>query len=109
MVLIFIFSAQPSSALPDFGLADFLVKKSAHMLVYALLASAYWYGFDGRPSKIWFAWGLAIVYALTDEYHQSFVNGRHPSLVDVFLFDNLGAVLALRYWHWRSRKSEPEI
>ncbi|MBI1854398.1 MAG: VanZ family protein, partial [Chloroflexi bacterium] len=39
--------------------------------------------------------------ALTDEFHQSFVAGRHPSMVDVFLFDGGGAMLAL--WIGRRR------
>jgi VanZ family protein len=32
---------------------------------------------------------------MTDEYHQSFVAGRSPSIIDVFLFDNIGVLLSL--------------
>ncbi|HSB02299.1 MAG TPA: VanZ family protein [Anaerolineales bacterium] len=95
MAVIFIFSSRSSADLPDFGTWDYFVKKGAHMLGYGLLALAYWRGLDFERSKRWVAWGLAICYAITDEIHQSFVPGRHPSLVDVFLFDNLGAILAL--------------
>ena len=38
---------------------------------------------------------MAILYAMTDEYHQMFSKGRTPSLVDIFLFDNLGALIGL--------------
>jgi VanZ family protein len=98
MVVIFLFSTRPSSELPDFGLWDYFVKKGGHMLGYALLALTYWHGLHWEPGKMWFAWGLAICYAITDELHQSFVPGRHPSLFDIFFFDNLGAILGLILW-----------
>ena len=95
MATIFGFSSRASTQLPNFGLLDTLVKKGAHMLGYALLALTYWYGmrFDRRR----WAWALilAILYALTDEFHQSFVPGRHPSWVDVLVFDGSGAAIGL--------------
>jgi VanZ family protein len=98
MATIFIFSARPSTDLPDFGLWDYLVKKGGHMLGYALLALMYWRGLNLEPGRKWFAWGLAICFAITDEMHQAFVPGRHPSPFDVFFFDNLGAILGLILW-----------
>ncbi|MFH0794717.1 MAG: VanZ family protein [bacterium] len=35
---------------------------------------------------------IAIIYGLSDEFHQSFVEGRSSSMVD-FLFDSIGAAL----------------
>ena len=95
MGLIFWFSSQPSSNLPNFAWADKVLKKGGHMLGYAMLAWSYWFALDLHPNKRWLAWLLAILYAVTDEYHQSFVTGRYPSAWDVFMFDNLGALLAL--------------
>ena len=66
------------------------------MLGYAMLSWSYWYALDMSPNKRWLAWFLAILYAGTDEYHQSFVTGRYPSAWDVFLFDNLGALMSLQ-------------
>jgi VanZ family protein len=43
----------------------------------------------------WLAWLLAVLYAATDELHQSLVPGRHPSPVDVLLFDNVGALVGV--------------
>jgi VanZ family protein len=37
---------------------------------------------------------MAVLFALSDEFHQSFVRGRHSALRDVGI-DSLGALLAL--------------
>jgi VanZ family protein len=95
MVGIFFASNTPARSIPDFGPVDVIVKKAGHMLGYALLASAYWYALGFKKNRNWVALLLAILYALTDEFHQSFIPGRHPSLVDVFAFDGGGAALAL--------------
>lgn len=95
MLVIFLISAQPSSQLPNFGWADYLVKKSGHALGYAVLALLYWRAFDFKKEKRWIAWLMAVLYAVTDEFHQSFVSGRHPAILDVIIFDNLGALLSL--------------
>jgi VanZ family protein len=95
MLVIFLFSAQPSANLPDFEWLDGVVKKGGHMLGYALLALAYWWALGFRRDRRWQPWVLALIYAATDEWHQSFVPGRSPSAWDVLIFDNLGALVAL--------------
>src|SRR6266542_4461530 len=98
MAAIFVFSARPSTALPDFGIWDYFVKKGGHMLGYGLLALAYWRALELERGKKVLAWELAICYAITDEVHQIFVPGRHPSPLDVLIFDNLGAIIGLLLW-----------
>jgi VanZ family protein len=93
--LIFLVSAQSSSNLPNFDRADGLVKKSGHVVGYAILASLYWEALEFKDSKRWIAWLLAVLYAITDEFHQSFVPGRLPAVWDVLIFDNFGAVISL--------------
>jgi VanZ family protein len=108
MVLIFLASSTPSVDLPSYGFWDTFVKKGGHMTGYGLLALTYWYGFNFDKKKGWLAWLLAVLYAASDEFHQSFVPGRHPSIVDVFLFDGGGAALALSamaIW-FRARKQK---
>ena len=95
MLIIFWFSSRPNSSLPSFDWADVIVKKSGHMVGYALLALSYWHAFDFNRENRWSAWLLAILYAATDEFHQSFTVGRHPSAWDVLIFDNLGALISL--------------
>ena len=95
MSVIFFFSSQPSEKLPDLGWADRLFKKGGHILGYGLLALTYWHGFGWEKGKRPLAWLLALLYAATDEFHQSFVAGRTPSIWDVLVFDNLGALTTL--------------
>lgn len=109
MLIIFFFSSQSSSQLPNFDWADSLVKKAGHVLGYAILAFLYWraLGFGRNTRRV--AWLLALSYALTDEFHQTFVPGRYPAIWDVLIFDNVGALVSL--WlaaHYRKQKrSDP--
>lgn len=92
MAVIFGLSAQPKNEIPVFGAWDLLVKKGGHMLEYAVLAWL-WHRAWGQRST-WLAWGLAVVYAASDEFHQSFVPGRHAQWADVGV-DAVGAALGL--------------
>src|SRR5512135_283355 len=98
MVLIFGASSLPSKDIPSFGVWDLLAKKGGHALGYALLGAAYLRGLAARRQFSWrlavLALAAAIVYAATDEFHQSFVSGRHPSVVDI-LIDAGGATTGI--------------
>lgn len=100
MAAIFIFSSTPSSDLPDYGLWDVLIKKGGHVLGYALLAFSYWYWLRFTPKTGWLAWLLAVLYAASDEFHQSFTPGRRSSVEDVLIYDNLGALLGVVVTGW---------
>jgi VanZ family protein len=100
MAVIFGFSSTPATRLPNFGLLDFVVKKGGHMLGYALLALAYWCGLRFEKKRWWLALLFALLYASSDEFHQSIVPGRHPSWVDVLGFDGGGALIALSLGLW---------
>ncbi len=95
MAVIFGFSSVPSQDMPSFGLWDVIVKKGAHMGGYGLLALAYWYGLRFAKRRWWLVLLLTVLYAITDEFHQSFVPGRHPSWVDALIIDGSGAALML--------------
>lgn len=95
MAAIFAFSSVPSQEMPSFGFWDTLVKKGGHMVGYGLLALTYWFALKLDRKRWWLALLLAVLYALSDEFHQSFVPGRHPSLVDALVIDPAGAALAL--------------
>ena len=103
MAVIFAFSATPGSDLPRFGLLDLIVKKGGHLLGFGLLALAFWFALRWEERSWRLALLLAVLYALTDEFHQSSVSGRHPSLVDALVIDACGAALAL-FLTWRLSK-----
>lgn len=72
---------------------DPYTRKLAHITEYFLLAICvalplYVYGMRGIP-LMFFAGGLCIACGVLDEYHQSFVAGRGPSLRDVGI-DSIG-------------------
>ena len=103
MGLIFMISAQPT--LPSVpGRWDLLLKKTMHALAYGVLAGltlralrGYWSD-DGLIRLVSVA--LAVAYAFSDEYHQTFVPGRDGNLVDVTV-DALGiagAIAVDRRW-----------
>lgn len=106
MAVLFAASATPSRDIPSFGLVDTIVKKGGHMLAYALLALLLRRAMGWEVTRAAWAWMLAVLYSVTDEFHQSFVPGRHPSWVDALVFDGGGALLALwltSWWRGRAR------
>ncbi|GAB1472510.1 VanZ family protein [Chloroflexota bacterium] len=105
MLAIFIFSSRTSSELPNFGGWDYFLKKGAHAIGYGLLALSYLHALPSRNYKL--AWLLAVLYSATDEFHQSFVSGRGASVIDVMVFDNLGAIFAL-FLHRKIYKADSE-
>lgn len=96
MLLIFILSGRQRTEIPDFGTWDLLVKKLAHLTAYALLM-LFSYTAVGRWRT---AFLITILYAISDELHQTLVPTRHGTLADV-LIDTAGAALMwLIYPRW---------
>lgn len=94
LVAIFLFSARPSTDV-EYNLLRHVADKAGHVIGYALLALSFWRGVEFDRSKRWLVWLMAIFYAMTDEFHQSFVPGRHPAAFDVLVYDNAGALMSL--------------
>jgi VanZ family protein len=107
MAVIFLFSAQPDLG-TGLGTLDLILRKIVHMLEYALLTFLWWRALRTRLSATTaaaLAFALAVGYAATDEFHQSFVEGRHGTPVDVGI-DAVGAgaaALVLRRRETRAR------
>jgi len=98
MAVIFFLSAQPDLN-SGLGTWDTILRKAAHMTEYGLL---WWLwrhalGHGGAAALI------TLAYAATDEWHQTFVTGRHGSPVD-WLIDATGvAIAALVAWRLYSQ------
>lgn len=101
MSLIFALSAQ-SDLGTDLGLIDLIGRKIVHAGVYALLTLLWWWALGGavptaksayaRPPLVAAA-TISLLYAASDEFHQSFVDGRVGSPVDVAI-DGVGIAFA---------------
>ncbi len=87
--VIFAFSSIPSLN-SGLGTWDYVLRKGAHMTEYAILAALL---VRATGSYVW-AFGLAVAYAGSDEFHQTFVRGRHGSPIDVGI-DAVGALIGL--------------
>lgn len=78
------------------GLAEFLIRKSAHIFLYFVLAILL-YMVVKRRSNIkdyLLAFILTTLYACTDEFHQLFIPGRSGEFRDI-LVDSTGALIGL--------------
>ena len=107
MGLIFVLSAQPDLPRAPGPWLDTLLKKAGHAGAYGVLAWLYRRALrprfrDSIGLRVVSA-GLAIAYALSDEYHQTFVRGRKGRWLDVAV-DGVGAVGAMLLDWWLERR-----
>lgn len=107
---------------PDIGAAAIdaiqtVVRKGGHLTEYAVLSVLLWRALSkprgAAPSRrhwrcVAMAVGLASLYAVSDEFHQSFYSSRQASGWDV-LIDSVGAAIGLGlvwlYYRWRRPQS----
>ncbi|MGH2946825.1 MAG: VanZ family protein [Solirubrobacteraceae bacterium] len=110
MAAIFAFSAQPDLS-TGLGTWDTILRKCAHMVEYGLLWWLWWRAVGYRNAGP--AAGITLAYAASDEFHQSFVDGRYGSPLDVAI-DATGVAIAYAlarrragaHRHGRSRGSQ---
>ena len=104
MAVIFWLSAQPGLN-SGLGIWDLVLRKLAHMVEFGLLWLLWWralgYG-DPRASI-----AVALLYAASDEWHQSFVEGRVGSPVDFAIDAAGGGIAGLAVWLRASRARRP--
>jgi len=87
--VIFGLSSIPSLG-TGLGVWDLVLRKLAHLAEYAVLGALVYRAAPRVPVAI----GLAAAYAATDEWHQTFVRGRHGSPLD-WLVDTAGLVAGI--------------
>ena len=107
MILIFIASGTPGDEVPTFEGIDFIIKKGGHMIGYAMLAIACYlaaYGANrNRVRSSVLSLCLAVTYAASDEYHQSFIPGRSATVMDVGI-DSAGAIAGVILMNFMIRR-----
>lgn len=77
--------------------SSFVVRKTAHMLEFAGLAALFFnavYATWGAKFTPIIAFSLTVLYAVSDEIHQIFVEGRACQLRDIFI-DGTGALIGV--------------
>lgn len=84
----------PSTNPPEINQLNLTVRKSTHVIVFGFLAFLLFKTFETYRFSFILSWLLTVTYAITDEWHQSFMPGRVSTYRDV-LFDSAGAFLVL--------------
>ena len=107
MAVIFVLSGQPSDEI-DRAWWDVFARKVAHVTEYAVLTALWWRALSGlgvsRPLAG--AVAIAFLYAVSDEFHQTFVDGRQGTPVDVMI-DAIGMSIAALAIYARRRSRGP--
>ncbi|MGB8507449.1 MAG: VanZ family protein [Pyrinomonadaceae bacterium] len=107
-LLLWLFPRMTEGALLE---VHFLVRKAAHFTEYAVLALLAERAFRSS-SRAWLArrpwlasFALVAIYALLDEYHQSFVASRTASIYDSMIDATGGACALICLSAWRAYSS----
>ena len=100
MGVIYVLSAQPDLN-SGLGLADFVARKVVHVTEYGLLWWLWCRAFVFRRPAL--AAIITLAYAAGDEFHQTFVHGRHGSPMD-WAIDAAGVVLVWAIWAANRRR-----
>ena len=101
--VIFAFSATPNMVIST-GTNDFILRKLVHMFEFGLLAVLF-YRAISRGTRFtlrtifltrtfWLAFLLTLLYAASDEYHQTFVATRVGNPTDFFI-DSVGMIIGI--------------
>lgn len=95
LVLIFCLSHQPNLKSGLAAWLDLILRKIAHITEFAILTFLFWRALrlKNKKNRILIAMALSLLYALSDEYHQSFILGRDGNWRDIGI-DSLGILLA---------------
>lgn len=105
MALIFAFSAMPAGN-EHHSTLMLVIRKLAHFGEYFALTVLWWWALKtriGGQRALLPAMAIAIGYAITDEFHQTFVSGRTGTPRDV-LIDSAGVLTAAWLIRRRTRR-----
>ncbi|MBV6713482.1 VanZ family protein [Paenibacillus chitinolyticus] len=103
--------------LGTYGYVEFFIRKTAHVVEYAILAllAGYWLGslyLMSKRKQTGIMLAVCVIFAVTDEWHQKFTSHRTSMTEDVIL-DTCGALLGTAMYYFflkilqKSRKNAP--
>jgi VanZ family protein len=87
---------------------NLMIRKITHVIVFGILAFLLYKTLAAYRFSYILSWILTVIYAVSDEWHQSFIPGRVAAYKDV-LFDSLGAFLALFLIYIISKKKNDTV
>lgn len=102
MTIIFVLSSRQSINVSDTKAVNFSLFKTLHILEYAFLYFLLFRAFrkslkkQNQNKALIFAMIVSLLYAVSDEIHQSFTPTREPSIRDI-TFDAIGIYLMFQY------------
>ena len=100
----------PQASEATLGTIHFLIRKAGHFTEYAILALLAAHAFRTSSRELlrtrwfWLSLLLVVVYALGDEFHQSFVPSRTASIYDSMI-DTFGGLTALAFLTIRKHRT----
>jgi VanZ family protein len=106
-------SIYPDVSQELFDAIHFYIRKTGHFTVYAILALLLFRAFRSGGARWRWRWALSSLlivslYALLDEYHQTFTRHRTASIYDSMI-DTSGALTTLvLLWFLSHRATEPQ-
>jgi VanZ family protein len=106
----FLLWLNPHMSEQTFQVVHHIIRKCAHFCEYAMLGFLVWrtihldsaFSTTSAAGQYWLAILFCALYAASDEFHQSFVPGRQPAILDVML-DTCGAGFGL-LMTWSARR-----
>ena len=104
----------PAMSADTIDLVHHFLRKCAHFVEYFIFFLLVYRGVRAGRKEFHWSWGLlawfiVVLYSLSDEFHQLFVESRGPSIFDSLL-DSTGALIALllvylAYRYFRSARA----
>lgn len=96
MGVIFYFSSRGQITSSAVDWQDFTLKKTAHFVEYFILSVLFYRSLRGttnlqRKGLLFWTVVVCVIYAISDEIHQSFSPGRTPTMRDVII-DTIGSL-----------------
>jgi VanZ family protein len=84
-----------------YGMLEFFIRKAGHVSEFTILALLLGYALLAKPMKwskaLIYTTLFSILYAASDEWHQTFVSGRTGHVIDVAV-DTTGILLAVGWF-----------
>lgn len=109
LVVVFAFSSRPTPAVSEIDWRDFIFKKTVHFFEFGILFTLFFRALKNTTKIVqaaFLAFVLTVLYAASDEYHQTLVSGRTGTVRDVFI-DSAGAlILWLAIWKYLPKAPE---